>query len=98
MVEDLGLVISKYRNMRNLSQEKLADEVGVSRQSIVNWEENKSLPSLPNFIKLSEELRIPMEAVIDDNVQIEIVNEINLEGGLVAIFARQNMNYNYRKE
>lgn len=98
MVEDLGLVISKYRNMRDLSQEKLAYEVGVSRQTIVNWEENKSLPSLSNFIKLSEELRIPMEAVIDDNVQLEIVNEINLEGGLVAIFARQNMKYNCRKE
>ncbi len=98
MVEDLGLVISKYRNMRDLSQEKLAYEVGVSRQTIVNWEENKSLPSLQNFIKLSEELRIPMEAVIDDNVQLEIVNEINLEGGLVAIFARQNMKYNCRKE
>ena len=46
MVKDLGLVISKQRNMKNLSQEKLADLIGVSRQAIVNWEENKSTPSL----------------------------------------------------
>ena len=71
MVKDLGLVISKHRNMKNLSQEKLADLIGVSRQAIVNWEENKSTPSLINFVKISEELDIPMAVISDSKKQLE---------------------------
>ena len=98
MVKDLGLVISKHRTMRNLSQEELADLIGVSRQAIVNWEENKSKPSLDNFARISEELDIPMAVVSDSKKQLEIINEVNLEGGLVAILARKNVNCTYRKE
>ena len=89
MVKDLGLVISKDRNMKNLSQEKLADLIGVSRQAIVNWEENKSTPSLINFAKISEELDIPMAVISDSKKQLEIVSEVNLDGGLIAILARE---------
>ena len=89
MVKDLGLVISKQRNMKNLSQEKLADLIGVSRQAIVNWEENKSTPSLINFVKISEELDIPMAVISDSKKQLEIVSEVNLDGGLIAILARE---------
>ncbi len=70
MIKDLGLLILKNRSMKNLSQEKLADLVGVSRQAIVNWEENKSKPSLENFAKICEELDIPMEVVKDSKKQI----------------------------
>jgi DNA-binding XRE family transcriptional regulator len=89
MVENLGLVISKYRNMRNLSQEKLADLVGVSRQAIVNWEENKSKPSLLNFEKISEKLQIPVGAVTGTKEQFEVFDEVDLGDGIVVIFARQ---------
>ncbi len=89
MVKDLGLVISKQRNMKNLSQEKLADLIGVSRQAIVNWEENKSKPSLENFVKISEELDIPMSVMSDSKKHLEIINKVSLEGGLIAILARE---------
>ena len=89
MIENLGLLISKYRNMRKLSQEKLADLVGVSRQAIVNWEEDKSAPSLKNFFKISEELKMPIGIVKSVNEQFEILNEVNLEDGIIVIFARQ---------
>ena len=75
--------------MKNLSQEKLADLIGVSRQAIVNWEENKSTPSLINFVKISEELDIPIAVISDSKKQLEIVSEVNLDGGLIAILARE---------
>lgn len=89
MVEDLGLVISKYRNMKNLSQEKLADLVGVSRQAIVNWEENKSKPSLINFVKISKKLEIPVDIITGLKERFEIFNEVDLGDGIIVIFARQ---------
>lgn len=98
MLRDLGLMISNHRNMKNLSQEKLADLIGVSRQAIVNWEENKSKPSLENFAKICEELDIPMEVVKDSKKQLEIINEVSLDEGYIAILLRENMNCTYRKE
>ena len=61
----------------------------VSRQAIVNWEENKSTPSLINFVKISEELDIPMAVISDSKKQLEIVSEVNLDGGLIAILVRE---------
>ena len=34
----LGETILKYRQKRGLSQEKLAEQVGVSRQAVSKWE------------------------------------------------------------
>ncbi len=98
MIKDLGLLILKNRSMKNLSQEKLADLVGVSRQAIVNWEENKSKPSLENFAKICEELDIPMEVVKDSKKQLEIIKEVNLDEGYIAVLLRENVNCTYRKE
>lgn len=46
---DLGSKIVSLRNQHNLSQEKLAEELNVSRQAISNWERNKSDYPLQNL-------------------------------------------------
>ena len=50
---ELGTQIRKYRNERTLSQEALAEKVYVSRQTVSNWENDKSymqgLPSGSSF-------------------------------------------------
>ncbi len=48
---EIGNKIKKYREHINLSQEELADKVYVSRQTISNWENNKSYPDI-NSLKL----------------------------------------------
>ena len=89
MLKNLGLMISQYRNMKNLTQEKLSDLVGVSRQAIVNWEENKSITNLLNFVKFREALEIPFEILLGKGKKYEIIKETDLEEGYIAIFARQ---------
>ena len=51
---ELGNLIIKYRKKYNLSQEKLAKEIDVSRQTISKWELNETTPNLKQAIKLSE--------------------------------------------
>ena len=42
----LGGQIRKYRNELNISQDELAEKVFVSRQSISNWENDKTYPDI----------------------------------------------------
>ena len=51
-IDDLGSKIVSLRNQHNLSQEKLAEELNVSRQAISNWERNKSEPDFSTLCKI----------------------------------------------
>ncbi len=53
--------IKHYRNKSNLSQESLAELVGVSRQAVTRWEAGQSMPSMENMIKLSEIFAVSMD-------------------------------------
>lgn len=46
---DIGSRIKKYREKQNISQEDLALKVYVSRQTISNWETNKSYPDIKSL-------------------------------------------------
>lgn len=48
----------EYRKNKNLSQEELAEKIGVSRQSIYAWESGKSVPDIENIFKLCQMLDI----------------------------------------
>lgn len=44
----------RLRAMHNLTQEQLAEKLGVSRQSVSKWEANKSYPEMDKLIALCE--------------------------------------------
>lgn len=43
---ELSAQIKKYRTDMNLSQEELAEKIYVTRQTISNWENDKSYPDI----------------------------------------------------
>lgn len=49
----LNARLKEYRNIKGLSQEKVAELVGVSRQAVTKWENGKSTPSSDNLIALA---------------------------------------------
>ena len=51
---ELGNQIKKYRSELQISQEQLADRIYVSRQTISNWENEKSYPDVNSLVLLSE--------------------------------------------
>ncbi len=50
----LGERIKEQRKSAGLSQEKVAEFVGVSRQAVTKWETGRSAPSTENLFKLAE--------------------------------------------
>ena len=50
----LGEKIKACRQAAGMSQEKVAELVGVSRQAVTKWEANQSAPNTENLFKLAE--------------------------------------------
>lgn len=62
--------IYKFRRKSGLSQEQLAEKIGVSRQAISKWESGTSTPELEKLLALSECFHI----TLDDLVKEETIN------------------------
>ena len=50
--------VKDYRKGKGLTQEALASEIGVSRQTIISIEKNKFIPGLDVALKISEVLEV----------------------------------------
>ena len=66
---DLGSKILELRKKQQLSQEKLGEKVGVTRQTISNWELNETLPDTKQLIALSQALLISIDEPVGNNTQ-----------------------------
>ncbi len=56
--------IQQLRKAKGLSQEQLADAVGVSRQAVSKWESGQSLPDIPKLIALSEYFEVTTDYLL----------------------------------
>lgn len=56
--------IKRYRTDMNLSQEELAEKIYVTRQTISNWENDKSYPDIHSLLLLSSTFHISLDQLI----------------------------------
>ena len=64
----LGERIKVFRKNAGMSQEKVVELVGVSRQAVTKWEAGKSAPSTENLFKLAEIFKTTVDALLDSDV------------------------------
>lgn len=57
--------VRELRKNHNLTQEELARQLNISRQSLISLEQGRWLPSLPLAIQLADFFNAPLEDVID---------------------------------
>lgn len=69
---NIGEKLKIARQQSHLTQEAVADLILVSRQTISNWENEKSYPDIVNLIKLSDLYQISLDTLLkDDGKMIE---------------------------
>ena len=73
----LGQTIISIRKERNMTQEEFARIFHVTRQTVSNWENEKSYPDLETLVRISEEFQISLDAMLKEDVQM--VKKINRE-------------------
>ena len=58
----------KMRKNNNMSQEQLADRLGMSRQAISKWESGQSIPDMAKILELCKILNCNLEDLVDDGL------------------------------
>ena len=61
--------IINLRKRNGMSQEELAEEIGVSRQAISKWESGGSIPDLDRIIKMSEVFGVSTDFLLKDEIE-----------------------------
>ena len=89
---ELGKQIKMHRQELHLSQEELANRIYVSRQTVSNWENDKSYPDVNSLVLLSEIFQISLDnlikgdiEVMKDVIQKEEIEKMNRYGKTYAI-------------
>lgn len=72
----LGERLQKERNKLNITQSEVAEKLRVSRQTISNWETNKSYPDLESLVSLSDYYNISLDVLLkEDDGMIKDINK-----------------------
>lgn len=61
---EIGVKLKDARTRAGMTQEKVAEEIQVTRQTISNWENEKSFPGIVSVIKLSNLYDISLDKLL----------------------------------
>lgn len=56
--------LANLRKEKKISQEKLAETIGISRQSVAKWETGESIPELEKLIQLSDFFMVSIDSLV----------------------------------
>lgn len=71
--------LTRIRRSKNITQERLGELCGVSRQAVTKWESGESLPDLYKLVEMCDTLGVPIQELIykkedikDDKKMVEV--------------------------
>lgn len=65
---ELGKRILELRKKERISQEDLAEKIGVTRQTISNWELEQTSPDFNQAIELSKVFNVTLDELVGNNI------------------------------
>ena len=85
---EIGKKIMELRKKKGLSQEQLADKVGVARQTISKWELGETSPDLKQAKELSKIFNISLDELVDNNIKEILVEKTSNTEKLAGIILK----------
>lgn len=64
-VEEIKTKVKELRNKLGITQDDLAIDVGVSRQTIISLEQGKYVPSLTLAMKIAQKFNVSVEEIFE---------------------------------
>ena len=74
---DIGEKIFELRKQKNLSQEALAEKVGVARQTISKWELGETTPDIKQAKELSNIFQVSLDELTGNDVKEVIIEKVS---------------------
>ena len=66
---ELGNRLKELRKQQNINQDELAEKLFVSRQTISNWENDKSYPDIQSVLLISEIFKVSVDQLLKGDVE-----------------------------
>ena len=61
--------IKKHRSELSLSQEEFADKIFVTRQTVSNWENDKSYPDINSLVLMAEVFGVSLDSLVKGDIE-----------------------------
>lgn len=90
---NLGNKIMTLRKKNNLSQEDLAEKVGVTRQTISKWELEETTPDINQAKKLSMIFNISLDELVNNDVNSILIEKVSNTERLAGIIIIKGIRY-----
>lgn len=88
-----NLVLNSYelRKVYGMTQEKLAEICGVSRQSISKWEADIALPETEKLLLLGEVFHVSMDVLLKDEMSLGEIKDVQCCGNNAILQKKQEV-------
>lgn len=73
---NIGYNLFQARKQNGLSQEQVAEKLGVSRQTISKWETDETIPDIYQAQKLARLYKMSLEEIINYNPDLQEIEEV----------------------
>lgn len=85
---EIGKKITELRKKKGLSQEELAEKIGVARQTISKWELGETSPDLKQAKELSNIFNISLDELTNNNIKDVLVEKTTNTEKLAGIILK----------
>lgn len=75
-INDVSRMLREARIKKNLTQNTLADQLGVTYQAVSNWERGASMPDISNLARLCEILELDLYKLVGASQSRELTEEL----------------------
>ena len=87
---EIGKKIMDLRKKNGLSQEELAEKVGVARQTISKWELGETSPDLKQSKELSKIFNVSLDELTDNDIKDVLIEKTSNTEKLAGLILRLN--------
>ena len=84
--------IKHYRKQAGLSQEKMAEKIGVSRQAITKWENGTGTPDIVNQMAIADLFQISVDELLSNEKSCQSQENLAILG------QEKNANFGQKKK
>ena len=72
----IGNQLFRARKKSGLSQEEVAEKLGVSRQTISKWEQDETIPDIFQSKKLALLYQLSLDELLDFDIDVKVIEEV----------------------
>ena len=88
---EIGNKLKKARSEKGITQERAAELLDVSRQTVSNWENNRSYPDIVSVIKMSDIYSVSLDHLLKEEESMNQTYQEFLEESTNTVKAKRNL-------